>query len=356
MVGCGWISHQVHLPLLAEMRANGRVGELWVSDFDQTVATQTARKFGARHAEHDADDLAVDLVVVATTPRTHADLTIEALERGAHVVVEKPLALTGTEAARIAGTCAATGRRVFPLYTARHRADVEAMRSILATDLGWAHTVRLSWLRSAGLPGTRGGREAGVLWDLGSHLVDTGLHVTGWLLDHGIAAADETDPAQGPAVGRASWQSSVIEPDEVAWCGVEGTVTTPAGQTLSLQSSWSTPKVAADETRVHVVGRGGASLTLRTVFGWSPHRQSVPEPALWRTSSDGAVHVLLDRQLRDPWAEYAGQWDAALTAFADPSPSRWELSLHVAQATTRVLEALQLSLNEHAPRQIGVKP
>jgi hypothetical protein len=133
-------------------------------------------------------------------------------------------------------------------------------------------------------------------------------------------------------------------------------VTTPEGHTVSLHASWSTRQVTADETRVHVVGEGGASLTLRTVFGWSPHRGDVPEPALWSTSGDGTVHVILGRQLRDPWAEYAGQWDAALTALTDPSPHRWETSLHTAQATTRVLEALQLSLIEHAPPQIGGMP
>jgi predicted dehydrogenase len=181
VVGCGWISHQVHLPLLAGMRADGQVGELWVSDLDRSLAAQTARTFGARLAEDGADGLAADLTVVATTPGSHAEITVEALEYGADVVVEKPLALTAADSACIARACAATGRRVFPLYIARHRADVEVMRSILAADRGWAHTLHLSWLRAAGLPATRGGREAGVLWDLGSHPVDTGLHVTGWL-------------------------------------------------------------------------------------------------------------------------------------------------------------------------------
>jgi len=283
VVGCGWISQQVHLPLLAEMRANGQIGELWVTDFDHSAATRAARKFDARLAEDGVGCFDAEMVVVATTPSSHAEVTVEALEHGAHVVVEKPLALTGMESARIAGACAVTGRRVFPLYTARHRADVEAMRSILARDRGWAHTLRLSWLRAAGLPATRGGREAGVLWDLGSHLVDTGLYVTGWLLDKGIAAADETNPTQGTAAGRASWQGWAIDPGEVAWYGVEGQVTTPEGRTVGLHASWSTPQVVADETRVHVVGEGGTSLTLRTVFGWSPHRQSVPTPALWST-------------------------------------------------------------------------
>lgn len=187
VVGCGWISRKVHLPLLARMRASGEVGELWVTDLDCEAGARAARAFGARLLEHGAGGLAADLVVVATAPRSHAEVTIKALEHGSHVVVEKPLALTAAESARIAGACAAADRRVFPLYTARHRADVELMRSILARDRGWAQALHLSWLRAAGLPATRGGREAGVLWDLGSHLVDTGLHVTGWPLDEGIA-------------------------------------------------------------------------------------------------------------------------------------------------------------------------
>jgi hypothetical protein len=195
VVGCGWISHQVHLPLLAGMRANGQIGELWVTDLDRAVAARTAWAFDARLAKHGEGGL-------------------------------------------------------------------------------------LSWLRAAGLPATRGGREAGVLWGLGSHLVETGLHVTGWLLDNGIAAAGETDPAESPCTGQALWQNPAGDPGEVAWCGVEGRVTTPEGHAVCLRAYWSSPQVTQGETRVHVVGAGGGSLTLGTLFSWSPHRQSAPEPAL----------------------------------------------------------------------------
>ena len=40
----------------------------------------------------------VDAVVIATPPSTHAQLSMQAIEAGKHVLVEKPLATTTTEA------------------------------------------------------------------------------------------------------------------------------------------------------------------------------------------------------------------------------------------------------------------
>ncbi|MCB0213720.1 MAG: Gfo/Idh/MocA family oxidoreductase [Anaerolineae bacterium] len=48
-------------------------------------------------AETLADDPAIDLVVIATPPNTHARLALQLLEAGKHVVCEKPLALTQAE-------------------------------------------------------------------------------------------------------------------------------------------------------------------------------------------------------------------------------------------------------------------
>ena len=43
------------------------------------------------------DDPAVDLVIVATPPNSHADLSLQMMAGGKHVVCEKPLALNQRE-------------------------------------------------------------------------------------------------------------------------------------------------------------------------------------------------------------------------------------------------------------------
>lgn len=52
----------------------------------------------------------VDLIVITTPPDSHADLTRRALERGKHVVVEKPLTFDPAVARRLAGLARDHGR------------------------------------------------------------------------------------------------------------------------------------------------------------------------------------------------------------------------------------------------------
>ncbi len=52
-----------------------------------------------RQWEELTDDPGIDLVVIATPPFTHADMSCEAMTRGKHVLIEKPMA-TSLEGAR----------------------------------------------------------------------------------------------------------------------------------------------------------------------------------------------------------------------------------------------------------------
>ena len=61
-----------------------------------------------------------DLVVIATYADSHADLAIQAMEAGAHVFVEKPLASTVADAERVVVTARRTGRKLVVGYILRH--------------------------------------------------------------------------------------------------------------------------------------------------------------------------------------------------------------------------------------------
>src|SRR5205823_8683784 len=68
-------------------------------------AEAVAREFGLPHVYNDGVELVqskhVDLVVVASTPDTHARYAIAALEAGKHVLCEKPMALDTYEAGQM---------------------------------------------------------------------------------------------------------------------------------------------------------------------------------------------------------------------------------------------------------------
>lgn len=64
-------------------------------------------------------DQSVDAVVIATHHDTHARFTVQALEAGKHVFVEKPLALTAEELQQIAAARTKAGKIVMPGFNRR---------------------------------------------------------------------------------------------------------------------------------------------------------------------------------------------------------------------------------------------
>jgi predicted dehydrogenase len=61
-----------------------------------------------------------DLVSINTYSDTHADFAVMALERGAHVFIEKPLATTVADAERVVAAARANGRKLVVGYILRH--------------------------------------------------------------------------------------------------------------------------------------------------------------------------------------------------------------------------------------------
>jgi predicted dehydrogenase len=80
---------------------------------DPDKTAQRARLFDVPRALPSLGDAlsvpGVDAVTIATPPSTHADLTLEAIEAGRHVVCEKPFTATLDEARRVLAAAEASG-------------------------------------------------------------------------------------------------------------------------------------------------------------------------------------------------------------------------------------------------------
>ena len=128
-----------------------------------------------------------DLVVVSTPNSTHFALAEAVLEAGIAVVVDKPVSPTSSEAERLAAQAERRGVSVIPYHNRRWDGDFMTVRELIATGrLGqvWRYESRFerwkptgsttrSWKQDPGQPG------GGILYDLGSHLVDQALHLFG---------------------------------------------------------------------------------------------------------------------------------------------------------------------------------
>ena len=128
----------------------------------------------------------VDLVVIASPNRTHVPLGMTALKAGLHLVVDKPLAATAAEGRRLVEEAHERGLALVPFHNRRWDGDFLTLRRLLGEGaLGepyrfesrferWRPVPKEGW-RELGDPGEAGG----ILFDLGSHLVDQALVLFG---------------------------------------------------------------------------------------------------------------------------------------------------------------------------------
>lgn len=103
LVGAGGFAKGMHLP---NIKAQPELMTLHaVCTRTGHNAQATAKQYGARYATTDVEqvlaDPEVDAVLIATRHDLHAELALKALQAGKHVIVEKPLAITREELARV---------------------------------------------------------------------------------------------------------------------------------------------------------------------------------------------------------------------------------------------------------------
>jgi predicted dehydrogenase len=118
-------------------------------------------------------DPRIEAVAIATPPHTHYDLVSRALKAGKHVLVEKPLARTAEESARLIGLAEDTGRVLMPGHTFLYSPSVNKVRSLIREDeLGEIYFITSSRM-NLGLY-----QQDGVVLDLAPHDLSILLH---WL-------------------------------------------------------------------------------------------------------------------------------------------------------------------------------
>jgi len=99
IVGCGTVAQLRHIPALRYGRGAQIVA---VCDAKEDLTESVAKKFNIHGHFADLTEMLkqeeLNLVDICTPPRTHATLSIQAMEAGCHVLVEKPMAMSCEEA------------------------------------------------------------------------------------------------------------------------------------------------------------------------------------------------------------------------------------------------------------------
>jgi predicted dehydrogenase len=185
-----------------------------------------AEDFRRRHpgvwVESDYDaalaDPRIEAVAIATPPHTHYNLVRRALEAGKHVLVEKPLARTADEAAKLVALADELGLTMMPGHTFVYSPSVNKVRDLIQTDeLGEIYFVTSSRM-NLGLY-----QQDGVVLDLAPHDLSVLLH---WL---------DKPLVEVSATGRSVFQEGV---HETAFL----TLRFEGGTQANVQLSWLAPR------------------------------------------------------------------------------------------------------------------
>ena len=113
-----------------------------------------------------------DLVIIATYSDSHAELAIRAIEAGAHVFVEKPLATTVADAEKVIETATRLNRKLVVGYILRHHPSWQRMVEE-ARKLGGPYVFRMNLNQQSSGPEWETHKA---LMQTTSPLVDCGVH------------------------------------------------------------------------------------------------------------------------------------------------------------------------------------
>lgn len=186
IIGCGGIANGKHLPSL---KAVGRADIVAFCDLIPERAEKAAKEYGIEGAKVYTDykellkDETIDVVHVCTPNRSHADISIDALNAGKHVMCEKPMAKTAADARRMVEAAKKSGKKLTIGYQHRHKAASQYVKACIERgDLGDIYYAKAYAIRRRGTPNwgvflneyEQGG---GPLIDIGTHSLDVTLYL-----------------------------------------------------------------------------------------------------------------------------------------------------------------------------------
>lgn len=148
-----------------------------------------------------SDTSRYDLVVLASPTPLHEDQAVQVLEAGVPLLLDKPIALDGPGAERVARTARETGTPLTVFQNRRWDPEQLTLQAVLAAgNLGSVYRFERRWERWRPVPqqrwkeqDTRGG---GLLLDLGTHLVDSAVQLFGPVESVYAELANHTTPTE----------------------------------------------------------------------------------------------------------------------------------------------------------------
>ncbi|GHO85636.1 Gfo/Idh/MocA family protein [Dictyobacter formicarum] len=216
-----------------------------VSDVNPEAAQQRAEEWSCpSYSDHRQllSEIRPDVAVVMTPHPFHAQIAIDCLQAGCHVLVEKPMAVHVGEADAMVEAANQAGRLLGVVFQHRFRPEIRAAHQLLQNgQIGriqhvtmsavWTRTAR--YYQSAGWRGTWKGEGGGVLMNQAPHHLDLLCHLVGqparvfsWTRRflHSIETEDTVEATlEWPDGALGSLHISTAEADQAEYLKIVGT-------------------------------------------------------------------------------------------------------------------------------------
>ncbi len=192
LIGFGLGGAFFHAPLIAATKGL-RLATVVTGNAERRA--QALRDYPGVRVTSDPDQLwrnaaGHDLVVISTPNRSHVTLALAALDAGLPVVIDKPFAPTAAEARQVIAKAREKKLAVSAYHIRRWDSECRTLRGLL--DRGaLGHVLRFESRLERWRPQPKGGwkerpepeEAGGLLYDIGSHLIDQALYLFGPVRD-----------------------------------------------------------------------------------------------------------------------------------------------------------------------------
>lgn len=268
IIGCGSIANGKHMPALERLSS---IRMTAFCDIVKEKAIEAAKKYGTPDAKVFTDykqlleDKSIDVVHVCTPNKSHADVTVDSLEAGKHVMCEKPMAKTAADARRMLEAANQTGKKLTIGYQNRFRQDSIYLNKLCrANELGEiyyakAHAIRRRAVPTWGVFLNEEEQGGGPLIDIGTHALD----ITLWMMNNYKpktvlgSVYYKLGKRKDSANAWGSWDPEKFSVEDSAF----GFITMENGATIMLESSWALNNLQVGEAKTTLCGtEGGADM------------------------------------------------------------------------------------------------
>ena len=187
IIGTGWIA-EAHIESYkrqpdVEIVALADLIEGKAARFAKRYGVEGARLYPNHKAMLEAEEL--DAVSVCTYNMTHAECTIDALNAGVHVLLEKPMCVTLDEAVRMMRAEKKSGKILSVGFQPRMDENMQMIKKIVESGtLGEIYYIQTGGGRRRGIPNStfieKKTAGIGALGDIGSYSLDMVLNAIGY--------------------------------------------------------------------------------------------------------------------------------------------------------------------------------